>query len=88
MTRAEILSKINKIIKEEHGNEVTEDNIITDCGIDSFGYAILWIGLENDIIDKPEDIVLFPKEYYESDYSLLTFKKLIDRVEEVQNVYK
>ena len=43
MNRQDILEFINEIILEEHGNKVTEDQLLIDCGIDSFGYAILWI---------------------------------------------
>lgn len=45
MNRQDILEFINEIILEEHGNVVTEDQLLTECGIDSFGYAILWISI-------------------------------------------
>ena len=43
--RKEILEFINKIIEEEHGNPVTEDSLLTDSEIDSFGYAMFWLSV-------------------------------------------
>lgn len=45
MNRQDILEFINEIILEEHGNVVTEDQLLIECNIDSFGYAILWISI-------------------------------------------
>ena len=36
-SRVEILEDINRIISEEHGKAVTEDSLLTDCELDSFG---------------------------------------------------
>ena len=48
MNRQEILEFINKIIEEEHGNPVTEDSLLTDSEIDSFGYAVFWLELNSN----------------------------------------
>lgn len=82
MTRKEILSKINGIIEEEHGNQVCEDNLLVDCNIDSFGYAMLWLGMENDIIDNKSDTKIFNKEYLKDiDYKTLKVSDVIDVLE-------
>ena len=46
--RKEILEFINKIIEEEHGNSVTEDSLLTDSEIDSFGYAMFWLSINQN----------------------------------------
>ena len=46
--RKEILEFINKIIEEEHGNPVTEDSLLTDSEIDSFGYAMFWLSINQN----------------------------------------
>ena len=46
--RKEILEFINKIIEEEHGNSLTEDNLLTDSEIDSFGYAMFWLSINQN----------------------------------------
>ena len=43
--RKEVLEFINKIIEEEHGNSLTEDNLLTYSEIDSFGYAMFWLSI-------------------------------------------
>lgn len=89
MTRKEILDKINQIIEEEHGKEVTEESLLADCEIDSFGYALLWLGLENDVVKTPEDVKVFSKEYTDSiDYSIYRVSEIIDKLEETSNVYR
>lgn len=89
MTRKEILDKINQIIEEEHGVEVTEESLLTDCDIDSFGYALLWLGLENDIVKTPEDVKIFSREYTDSiDYSVYKVCEIVDKLEEAASVYR
>lgn len=83
MTRQEILDKINSIIEEEHGEPVKEDSLLTDCNIDSFGYAMLWLGMENDIVKHDPDIKIFDKDYAKDiDYKTLKVSTIIDRIEE------
>ena len=43
--RKEVLEFINKIIEDEHGNSITEDSLLTDSEIDSFGYAMFWLSI-------------------------------------------
>lgn len=89
MTREHILSKINKIIEEEHGESVTEEDLLADCGIDSFGYAMLWLGMENDIVKTPDGAKVFSKEYLDAvDYSTLTVADVITVIEKAYDVYK
>ena len=58
MNRKEILDIINEIIEEEHGVLVEEANMISDCAIDSFGYAILFVSLDGQIEQKTGTKVL------------------------------
>ena len=46
--RKEIIEFINKIIEEEHGNSLTEDSLLTDSEIDSFGYAMFWLSINQN----------------------------------------
>lgn len=70
MSRDEILNKINEIIAEEHGDKVSEDMLLIECNIDSFGYAILWTTLEATYSFKL-DVKLI-------DYSRLKVSDVID----------
>lgn len=49
MTRQEILDIINRIILEEHGNVLTEEDLLKDSNLDSFGYAIFWLTLCSEV---------------------------------------
>ena len=82
MTRTEILNVINEIIEEEHGEIVCESNTLADCGIDSFGYAILFVGLEGAIEDQTGIKVFEPKVLSEINPSEVTVKELLDIIEE------
>lgn len=82
MTRKETLNVINEIIEEEHGVCVGEDSILSDCGIDSFGYAILFVGLEGAIEDQTGIKVFGPKVLSEINPSEVTVKELLDMIEE------
>ena len=82
MTRTEILNVINEIIEEEHGEVVCESNTLSDCGIDSFGYAILFVGLEGAIEDQTGIKVFGPKVLSEINPSKVTVKALLDMIEE------
>ena len=46
-TREEILEVINEIIEENHGTAVTEDTIVKDFDIDSFGFAVFFLELDD-----------------------------------------
>ena len=81
MTRADILNVINEIIEEEHGEIVCESNTLADCGIDSFGYAILFVGLEGAIEDRTGIKVFGPKVLSEINPSEVTVKELLDMIE-------
>lgn len=82
MTRKEILDIINEIIEEEHGEIVCEDNVLADCGIDSFGYALLFVGLEGTIEEQTGVKVFGPKVLNEVNPSKITVKELLDMIEE------
>ena len=43
----EVLSVINKLIREEHGNYVTMDSKLQDACIDSFGVTVLFLELDS-----------------------------------------
>lgn len=81
MTRTDILNVINDIIEEEHGTKVTESQLVTECGIDSFGYAMLWLGLVENIRVKT-GIEVFSKEELKSiEYTDLTVSRVLDMIE-------
>lgn len=71
MTRQEILDLINKTILEEHGNELVEEDLLANSNIDSFGYAVLWITVEQEVGSKiPREIedAIDYKEFTVSDF--------------------
>lgn len=80
MLRKEVLDCINKIIEDEHGTTVLEeDDYIIDADIDSFG--ILTVFLE---LDKVYDA--FPKSQFSAkDLVKIKVKDLIDVVERKLN---
>ena len=73
--RKEILEFINKIIEEEHGNPVTEDSLLTDSEIDSFGYAMFWLELNSNY--KIEEIKGLDEGI---DYATLKVGQVVDYV--------
>ena len=73
--RKEILEFINKIIEEEHGNPLTEDSLLTDSEIDSFGYAVFWLELNSNY--KIEEIKGLDEGI---DYTILKVGKVVDYV--------
>jgi len=77
--REEVLGFINDVIEDNHGNVVTEETIVRDSGIDSFGFAVLFLELD-------EEYECFDTEYVDKMYKTLssgvTVKELIDRVEQ------
>lgn len=80
MLRKEVLDCINKIIEDEHGTTVLEeDDYLIDADIDSFG--ILTVLLE---LDKVYDA--FPKSETSAKYLVkIKVKDLIDVVERKLN---
>lgn len=81
MTRTEVLNVINEIIEEEHGSVVSEEDILASCGIDSFGYAMLFVGLDGRI-EKSTGIKVFEKDALkEIDPNTLVVKELLDMIE-------
>lgn len=82
MNRQEVLYIINEIIEEEHGSAVTEDSILIECGIDSFGYALLFVGLEGQIEEKT-GIKVFDKDVVKDiNPNNLKVSELLDMIEE------
>ena len=75
MNRQEILEFINKIIEEEHGNPVTEDSLLTDSEIDSFGYAVFWLELNSNY--KIEEIKGLDEGI---DYTTLKVSQVVDYI--------
>ena len=75
MNRQDILEFINEIILEEHGNVVTEDQLLIECNIDSFGYAILWIS-----INQKYDIEEVKGTDSKIDYNTLLVSDVIDYI--------
>ena len=71
----DILSHINKIIKHEHGTRVELDNLLIDSGIDSFGYAILFLELEDKY-----NIKFTPEYTKDIDYKKLKVSDLIEHI--------
>ena len=83
MNRQEILEFINEIIVEEHGNAVTEEQLLVECGIDSFGYAILWTSIE-----AKYGIRFSKEESSNIDYKTLTVRNMLDMIESKINETK
>lgn len=77
MTRIEILEKINEVIDTEHGKAVGEDSLLIESGMDSFGYAIFWLSLDETLgkCFSTEEVSSF-------DYKTLKISQLIDRIEQ------
>jgi len=79
-TRESILTYLNEVIKSENGNEVEEENILPESNMDSFGYAIFWLSIEQKYGKCfPHD------EISKIDYKTLTIKAIIDRIIDAQN---
>ena len=77
MMRNDNLEFINKILVVENAKAIKEENLLVDSGLDSFGYAILFLELD----DK---FSCFDKDYLNNiDYKTYTMKDLLDRIENV-----
>ncbi len=82
MDRQNILDIINDIIEEEHGSVVTEDSTLIECGIDSFGYALLFVGIESQVLNCSGKKVFTDKVFGNINPSEISVKELIDIIEE------
>ena len=84
-TREEILKTINKIIKDECYKingcffELTEESLLNNAGLDSFGYILFWLSIEQEYKFTKENNIDFVNNI---DYKTYTIKDLIDRIEE------
>ena len=80
MSREEVLAYVNKLIKSENGNAISEEDTIVSSGIDSLGVTIVFMELDGRYS-------IYPKEVFEvMDFSTITAKDIIDKV--VDNVHK
>lgn len=75
--REEVLEYLNKLIREEKGNRVTEESTWLDASVDSFGNAIIFIALDGKYnyfhkCGYGED------PFKEIPYKTLTVKAIID----------
>lgn len=79
MNREEVLAYVNKLIKSENGNTISEEDTIVSSGIDSLGVTIVFMELDGRYR-------IYPKEEFEvMDFSTITAKDIIDRV--IDNVH-
>lgn len=75
--RVDNLEFINKILTTENAKAIKEEDLLVTSELDSFGYAILFIELD-------EKFGGFDKEYLNNiDYKTYTMKDLLDRIENV-----
>lgn len=72
----DIIEKVNEILVSENAKSLEDENdLLIDSELDSFGYAILWIELD-------EEYKCFPVEYVnEIDYDSYKLKDLIQRIQ-------
>ena len=79
MNREEVLVYINKLIKTERGNPITEEDTIVSSGVDSLGVTIVFMELDGRFG------LYTPEEFQELDFAVITAKDIIDKV--VGNVH-
>ncbi len=70
-----LLEVINDLIEDEAGNAIGMDTLLTDSGLDSFGFTMVVISLD----DKYS--LWTPQELEALDYTVLTPRLLIDLME-------
>ena len=92
-TREEILEYINKIIKEDYDDTyypyepLSEEDLLSDSNMDSFGYAMFWMNISQDykIVKETGNEEIDNKASIDYvnwiDYKVYTVKDLIDRIE-------
>jgi len=78
-SRDEVLAFINEVVADNHGDIVTEDTIVRKCGIDSFGFAVLFLELDDKYGCFSTD---FADTMYKTANANVTVGSLIDRVEQ------
>lgn len=76
--REEILEVINTLIRSEKGSRVTEDSTFLDAALDSFGYAMFFMGLDTKY-DYFNACNYGDDPFKEIPYSTLTVKEIIDK---------
>ena len=93
MNREEILEYINKIIKEDYHDTyypyepLSENDLLSDSNMDSFGYAMFWMNISQDykIVKETGNEEIDNKASIDYvnwiDYKVYTVKDLIDRIE-------
>jgi len=77
-TEQDILDTMNQVIREEKGMRVTINSSLKDANLDSFGYTVLFLELDdkyNIFIDVPvgED------PYATIDWDTITVREVIER---------
>ena len=78
MSREEVLDRINTHVRAEKGNRLTEEQLLSDAGLDSFGLVMVFMAIDGEF-------GYFDNCGYGSDplkeipYSTLTVKEMIDR---------
>jgi hypothetical protein len=78
-TRDELLLTINAVIATERGNELREDQLLTESNLDSFSYAVFWLTIADKGINMED-------EWIDSiDYENLTVAMIIDKILENNN---
>jgi hypothetical protein len=69
------LKQLNKLIKDEHGNPVTLDNLWSEAGIDSFGTTMV-------LCDMDGIYGCFDKEWLNAvDWEILTIRDIVERAD-------
>ena len=91
--RKRILDVINKTLSEEMDTvPITEENFLYESNLDSFGYAVFWISLWENIklefanelssIEGKDISGILSKEYIDSlDIRFYEVSELVDRIE-------
>ncbi len=78
--RESILHYLNETIEAEHGKALHEDSTLSESEIDSFGYALFWLSIEEKYGK------CFPSDEMRAfNYEALTIKVIIDRIIDAQN---
>lgn len=80
LNRETILSYLNETIVSENGKALKEEDTLSKSEIDSFGYALFWIAIEEQYGK------CFPHDEVSTlDYKALTIQAIIDRIIDAQN---
>lgn len=76
MTEQKIIDELNKIIEIEDGNSINPEDLISSSEIDSFGFSMF-------IIEVNERYNIWTQQEVEDmDYKNLTIQMVIDRIKE------